>query len=281
MNLFLTPESVIHKFCPIQEEYLCLNDNTLHQQVAAGGALTCCFKMWYCCKILCVTCTHTFMCAYVKLLNFFFTFSTKVRSVSFEEKQEMKKIWTEISSRVRNWMCFKCRLTNWNNISSSFFVFFNFIATKVHMLCESRCTGVEAAICRERTPPTPTHPCVSISTDWSYASHVWINILCLGGGGVESEGRKRDEQSLAVVCLGYCQNMRKNLQFYWFSTTIRFVWELCILGMCEGKQRYECVSQRVCVHRPTRTCHTYAYSSADDLEPSVSACKPFCLLRRF
>lgn len=41
--------------------------------------------------------------------------------------------------------------------------------------------------------------------------------------GVESEARKRDEQSLAVVCLGYCENMRENLQFYWFSTTIRFV----------------------------------------------------------
>lgn len=77
--------------------------------------------------------------------------------------------------------------------------------------------------------------------------------------GFESEGRKRDEQRLAVVCLGYCENMRENLQFYWFSTTIRFVRELCILGVCEGKQLYGCVSVRV---HPCARMHTCFGSAA-------------------
>lgn len=57
--------------------------------------------------------------------------------------------------------------------------------------------GVEVTTSLLFTKERGSHhlPVSRLSSDWSYASHVWINILCWGeGGGVQGD-TERDEQS--------------------------------------------------------------------------------------
>lgn len=56
--------------------------------------------------------------------------------------------------------------------------------------------GVEVTISLLFTKERGSHhlPVSRLSSDWSYATHVWINILCCGEGGGQGD-RERDEQS--------------------------------------------------------------------------------------
>lgn len=118
---------------------------------------------------------------------------------------------------------------------------------------------------------------ISISHDWSYASHVWINILCLGGSrGGEEEGWAKLGCCLFRILWKYEGKFAILLVFHNYKICMRAVYIRCVRGV--NSFMSECV--RVCTRARARL-FSRLLSSSGDLQPSASACKPLCQLHRF
>lgn len=99
---------------------------------------------------------------------------------------------------------------------------------------------------------------ISISHDWSYASHVWINILCLGGSrGGEEEGWAKLGCCLFRILWKYEGKFAILLVFHNYKICMRAVYIRCVRGV--NSFMSECVRACVCArvrapHACSRVC---------------------------
>lgn len=121
--------------------------------------------------------------------------------------------------------------------------------TRVHVLCErAGVSSLEWKHLSEGGQPPPAQ--ISISHDWSYASHVWINILCLGGSrGGEEEGWAKLGCCLFRILWKYEGKFAILLVFHNYKICMRAVYIRCVRGV--NSFMSECV--RACAHTCART----------------------------
>lgn len=117
----------------------------------------------------------------------------------------------------------------------------------------------------------PPSPQISISHDWSYASHVWINILCLGGlrGGEEERWAKLG-CCLFRILWKYEGKFAILLVFHNYMTCMRAVYIRCVQGV--NSFMSECVC--MCVRAHAHACSGVCWAAPVTFSPQASTCKP-------